>query len=356
MGKTPERYYLILCGGTGPRLWPLSRATHPKPFLPLFSNTSLLKLTYQRLHQLAPNSKIFFVSNAKYLKLIKKELPANFPSTHIIVEPQKKNTLMAILLACHHLAKINPDSVVSVFPSDHLIDNLPKFKQNLESAQQLASEKDQIVTFGITPTRPHPAYGYIVPRPLKFVEKPSPRVAQKLISSGALWNSGIYTFKISSLLQEVSRLQPEYHQIYQQLHHHTLTKMYLLSPNLSIDTAISEKSKKIVCLKANFTWSDVGDWKAVYDQLPKAENDISSFPKTTKFLSVNSEKCLVSAPQHKLIGLVGVSNLAIIDTDDALLICNLSQDQSFHVRDLVGKIVAQPVTAKYFLHDVSNKK
>ncbi|MFA6369117.1 MAG: hypothetical protein WCX20_01935, partial [Candidatus Shapirobacteria bacterium] len=179
-----------------------------------------------------------------------------------------------------------------------------------------------------------------------------PKKAQKLIDKNSYWNSGIYTFSIKTLLSEFEKLQPEYFSIYQKLQENLnypkkIEQIYRQSPDLAIDRAISEKSSKMTMITATFDWSDIGEWKAIFLKSNKKKDNHAIINSKTQFLSTSSQNCLISGPEKKLIGLVGVNNLAIIDTPDALLVCNL--DSSFNVRDLVSLIVKNKKYKTYFL-------
>lgn len=356
MGKTSNHYILILCGGTGPRLWPLSRANHPKQFLALLNSKTLVENTYQRLLKLVPKNNVFFISNYKYLNQLKQIFGHSVPNQNFISEPSKKNTSMAILLGTAIIQKINPNAIITTTPADHFIDKLEYFRRDLCLAHNLATSSDNIVTIGIKPTSPNPAYGYILPSlkiknyfPVsQFIEKPSTIDANLYIKRHALWNSGIYTFSIKTILTQFLKLQPQYHSLFEKLvkSPNKISSVYKISPNLAIDKAISEKSDSLIMISARFIWSDIGQWQSIYSQLSPKKSIVSINPRTN-FVHVNSSQCLVSGPPKKLIGLVGLNNLAIIDTPDALLVCNLSD--SYSVRDLITKIVSDVKLKKYFL-------
>ena len=354
--KTTAHYIVILCGGTGPRLWPLSRVDHPKQFLNLFSENSLIKETFLRAKRIVPSKNIYIVTNQKYLSLIKQNLKGLVESKNILCEPQKKNTAMALLYASAIISLKNPNAVITSFPSDHFISQLTNFDHDIKESYRLA-QNDFIVTFGIKPNSPSPSFGYIqVDKNNKvtdFIEKPSVITAQKLIQQNNIyWNSGIYTFQINTFVNEFKLHAKEYIPLFNKLlesnyHPRILQKIYSLSPSLAIDVAISEKSKKMMLIPATFNWNDIGEWKSIYRQLPKIGNNFALLPKDVKFTEVNSKNCLISTDSKKMVGLVDVNNLAIIDTPDALLVCNISNDGSFHVRDLVTKIV-QNLKLKHF--------
>lgn len=348
MATTSKHIIVILCGGTGPRLWPLSRATKPKQFLKIFGNNSLLQDTYQRAKKIVPPSQIFIISNQRYSQEIKKHLP-QLPSKNLILEPAKKNTAMALIYSTVYIQNIFPDCVITSFPADHYIGSIPKFVVDIKKSASIALQQSKIVAIGIKPTSPNPAYGYILP-PHKFCEKPSPDMAEKLITKGAFWNSGIYTYTPATLHAEINHYQKEYSLLWDKLSTtpQKLSKIYDLSPNLSIDVAVSEKTKILHMIPASFNWSDIGEWRTIYHQLPQKDS-FALIDKKTNFVQFNSQKCLVSGSPKKLIGLVGVQNLAVIDTPDALLICNIAYNDSYYVKDLITKIVSHKKTSKYFL-------
>lgn len=360
MAKTLSNHYaVILCGGTGPRLWPLSRVDHPKQFLKLFSENSILKETFLRLKRTVPSENIYVISNQKYASLISQDLKSLVKNENIISEPEKKNTAMAILYTCAVIYQQNPEAVITSFPSDHFISHLTNFDKDIKKATKLA-KSDSIVTIGIKPNSPSTSFGYIVldskdkEKVSTFIEKPNLVEAQKLITkNNSFWNSGIYTFKIDTLISEFQHYSPAYLPLYRKLLENLnrpqiIKKIYSLSPSLPIDTAISEKSQKMKMIPASFTWNDIGEWKSIYQELPKTKNNFAFLSKDQKVVEINSKNCLISESTQKLVGLVDVENLAIIDTPDALLICNIVADGSFRVRDLVGKIVSQPKIKHYF--------
>ena len=364
MATTPNHYFIILCGGTGPRLWPLSRADHPKQFLQIFSHHSLLQETVDRVTKITSLKNIFIVTNQKYSDQISNNLGKKFDKSHIISEPIKKNTAMAIILAIAHIKKIDANAIITSMPSDQLIHGSFKFKKTIHTAAKLAFTQHSLVTIGIKPTFPNTSFGYILTQSKNsnkvslFVEKPSRDVAQSLIKKGCFWNSGIYTFTIPVIVSEFQKLQPEYFSILEKLESKigdtkNIKNIYQNAPNLAIDQAISEKTNNLLVIPAHFYWSDVGEWKSIYQNLKKDNYGHANFSSQTQYISLNSKNCLINGYQKKLIGLVGVNNLAIIDTPDSLLICNL--DQSASVRDLITLIVKQKKYKQYFLKNNESK-
>jgi len=362
MEKTSKKdhYILILCGGTGPRLWPLSRASNPKQFLSLFGKESLLEQTINRSLKITPKNNIFIISNKIYLEKLKKICHNIIPTNNIIGEPIKKNTALAILYGMAHIKSINPNAIITTAPADHYIKNVNKFKIDITKAKNLAKKNDSIITIGINPSTPDSSYGYILPQKkinnyytvANFIEKPDENTAKKLISKKALWNSGIYTFSIKTMESEFKELSPDYYDSFLnfQKNLNSPTKIldtYLNSSDLPIDRVISEKSKHILMIPAFFDWNDVGEWDNVFKQLSKDKNGQALINKDVPVVSLKSSNCLISGLNKKMVALVGVDNLAIIDTPDALLVCNLKD--SFNVRDLVTLIVKNKKLESYFL-------
>lgn len=365
--ETKNHYIIILCGGTGPRLWPLSRASHPKQFLQILSNDSLLLQTIKRAIKVVPKDHIYLVTNNRYEEKIKAHTSKYINPNNILSEPQKKNTLMAILFATSVIKNKNPDAVITSIPSDQYIQNTQSYTNNIKTSALIASENRLIVVIGYKPDHPNPSFGYILIdkkvdnyyQVSNFVEKPKGKKLENIFGSKSYWNSGIYTYHADTLINEIARINPEYFKLYLKLEENpkneiVLNKVYSLSPELPIDKVISEKSRQLAMIKADFTWNDIGEWKSIFKHSPKDNNNIAINNKHRSYSTVNSKNCYLSTDnKKKIIGLVGVQDLAIIDTGDALLVCNIND--SFYVRDLVGKIVSSKKTEHYFLKSENDK-
>jgi len=361
MANASNHYLLILCGGTGPRLWPLSRTDYPKQFLAILDHRSLLNNTVDRFRKFIPAKNIFIVSNQKYYRLLRLHLKNVIPSTNYILEPEKKNTAMAIIYAAAHIYHLNPNAIITATPSDHYISKLKNFHKNILSSVKIATATPDIIAIGIKPTKPDTSYGYLLTSAsrhlgaysvLKFHEKPSAIDASIYIKKGAYWNSGIYTFSLSSLSTELAKYDTNYHRLFEKLKsgpiNSTLAeKIYKLSGNLPFDQVISEKTDRLAMITATFTWNDIGEWQTIYETLVHNSRGIATIGQETVFLNENSKNCLIHAPKNKLVGLVGVNGLAVIDTPDSLLVCNLND--SFSVRSLVAQIVDSPKLKHHFL-------
>lgn len=363
MAKTPKHLIVILCGGTGPRLWPLSRTDNPKQFLSILSPNSLLQQTIKRCQKIVPSSQIFLITNQKYFNKTRRHISKKIPTQNIITEPLRKNTAMAILYATAVIQNKHPQSIITTMPSDHYIKNISAFKKNIKTAAKVAHNQNKLVVLGAKPTSTNPSYGYINParkvtNPLtyypvtKFIEKPPKSDLPRLIRQGYYWNLGIYTFTPDCLLQEFNRYQPEYFHLYGQLQSklnqpRQIDRLYQSSPKLPIDTAISQLSRQLAMIPTKFNWSDVGEWKTIYKQAKKDQNGLAILNQHTLQTQFDSQNCLIHGQKNKLIGLVGVKDMAIIDTPDALLICKIQK--SFNVRDLVTKIVQNKKHKPFFV-------
>jgi len=364
MATASKHYIVILSGGSGNRLWPLSRYQHPKQFIKLFKNKTLLEQTLNRANKILPSKNIFIVSNLEYkektLNLVGKKLP----STNLIFEPIKKNTAMAVIFAINHIKKINPQATITILPSDHYVKNILKFKKTINQSVKLANKYNQIITIGIKPTFANSSFGYILPQQKNqafskislFIDKPDQETAQNLFKKGALWNSSIYTFTIPDILNEFQQIQPEYIELLNTLDNSSdnskkIKTIYDKSPSLSLDKLFSEKSQHhLLVLSGKFTWTRISEWTSIYRQLEKDPNGIATLNPDTQHLQIDSKNCLVSTSRNKLITLIDVNNLAIIDTPDGLLVTNMSWENSHKVKEIVSQITKNKKLKKYFLN------
>jgi mannose-1-phosphate guanylyltransferase/mannose-6-phosphate isomerase len=317
-------YTLILCGGSGTRLWPLSRKNYPKQFLNLYNDKSLLQETFLRSRELTSLDKIFFITNkANYFNVLNqvKQLVPDFDSTQIIIEPASLNTMPAITLGVKHLAEkggAGLDEPILIMPSDHYIGKPEEYFQ----VARLASEKlsKYIGTIGITPTKPETGYGYIKKGEKKdgyflvekFVEKPDRSTAENYLASGQyVWNSGMYIFTPRTLARELSLYAPDFYNLLQEDYEIFLERFFEL-PNISIDFAVSEKSDKIIAFEGDFGWSDIGS----FDSLAEILNGKSN----ANLLNINSENIFAFSSGQKMIVASGVKDLIIVESRDSILI------------------------------------
>ena len=332
---------IILCGGSGSRLWPISRTLMPKQFVRLFNEKSLFQLTVNRNSRVCSNQ--FIVSNAEQYFLASDQLKEIDKSgSKYLLEPVGRNTAPAIALACFGL---NSEDIVLVTPSDHLIKNEKEYYSVVEKAKELASQNN-LVIFGIKPTFAETGYGYIEADKNNFDvkafhEKPDFNTATKYFEAGNyFWNSGIFIFKAGIFLEELKKYSPDiYESAFKAFENSTKDPLIRVKhndmqniPNESIDYAVMEKSEKVKFIESNIGWSDVGSFDALYEELPK---DKSGNTVNANHISINSSNNLIFGSK-RTIATIDVKDLIIADTGDALLISKKGSNQK--VKEVVEKI------------------
>jgi len=346
-----EYYGLILAGGRGTRFWPRSRARHAKQVLRFLGERSLIQQTVDRLRPVIPPERLWILTSPPLRAEIVRQLP-EIPRTQILAEPAQRNTAPAIGLAAHILESIDPNAVMGVFPSDHIIARPAHYLRFVRPALRAAAQ-GKIVVLGIQPRWPETGYGYIeFPKGVKagsleavavrqFKEKPLLPAARRYFKAGNFyWNAGMFFWKASVLLAALREFQPKTATLLASLpafkSRGFLAKMSAVFPhceNVSIDYAVLEKSRNVVGLPTDdFGWSDVGSWNAVYELLPR---DASANIFRGHGLVHDSSGNYVDA-EGKLVALVGVKDLVIVDTPDALLIAHRPRSQE--VGDIVKKL------------------
>ncbi len=360
MSETQNNFYaVILAGGGGTRLWPRSRKKTPKHLLKLFDDVSLLQIAYKRIAPIIPDERIFVITHIDHAKEVEEELPA-IPKKNFIVEPVAKNTAMAMGVSSAFIHKLNPGACIIFLAADHIIQNYQRFQMNVLASLKVASSKEVIVSIGIKPGFPHTGLGYIkIGRELEeesktaekgfvfkvsdFKEKPNLPTAQAFLASGQyLWNANLYTWSTKTILKAFEKYSPEIHKVMEkiidskEISREMMDKIYesVDNPN-SIDYEVSEKAENIVVIPGDFGWSDVGDWKVVYDLKEKDSNGNVILEKDTDFINIGSKNSLIEA-NGKLVALVGLENVIVVDTDDALLI--VSKDKTQDVKKVVEKL------------------
>lgn len=328
---------LILAGGSGTRLWPLSRTFFPKQFLKLPGHrSSLFQQTFARCLELTAPEDIYIVTGIdfKYLVLRQTEECGYYlDEEQILIEPMQKNTLPAIYFGIRHACR-KPDDVVIVFPSDHLIPQQQELINTLKDAEKLADE--YLVIFGVPPTKPHTGYGYIKPgRKLGtgfatdgFKEKPDEETARRYISEGYLWNSGIFMFRFDIFAKELEIYAPG---IYEVLQNADSEEAFAQVPAVSIDYGLIEKAQRLAVFPLCLQWSDLGSFDALYEEDETDENGNIDY---SDGIILDSSNNLVYTEKNKACALVGVDDLIIVDAKDALLVCKKGQSEK--VREIVN--------------------
>lgn len=359
-------YAIVLAGGYGTRFWPLSRRARPKQFLPLAGKESLLQQTYQRVARLFPPGHIYVVGNAEHRVLLRRQLP-RLPAGHLLLEPLGRNTAAAIGLAAEHiratLPRSQPDPVLAVFPADHAIRDEARFGRIVWAALAAAATEEVMVVLGIPPTHPHTGYGYIecgryqeraaaqrvfVAR--RFTEKPDPRTAARYLRTRRyFWNSGMFFWRLSTFDDLLRRHLPRTHAVFQGLSPFrrggsqlALGRLYRRLENVSVDYALAEPAAargQARLLVADIGWSDLGSWNALYDwHARQAGENVVAGP-AHRSLGAGGPHFLLDAAGNwlavprKFLAAIGVNDLIVVDTPDALLLCSRARAQD------VGKVV-----------------
>ncbi|NPA48051.1 MAG: mannose-1-phosphate guanylyltransferase/mannose-6-phosphate isomerase [Thermococci archaeon] len=330
---------VILAGGKGTRLWPLSREMMPKQFVRFLDDMSLFQKTVERALIFSSPSEIFIVTNRNYRFRVLddlRELKIEIPEENVLLEPSAKNTLPAILWATLRIEEEFGDSAVVVLPSDHMIEVNEAYNRAFKNAEKLAG--NYLVTFGIKPTKPHTGYGYIRPgveigedgRVLgytvaEFKEKPDLETAKRYVENGYYWNSGMFAFSSSLFIEEVRRHAPRVWKAFEE--GGDVEEAYSRVPELSIDYGVMEKTTKAAVVPLNTMWNDLGSFDAIYEILEKDSdgNAIRIRGENGYHVGVNSKNNLLMT--ERLTATVGVEDLIIIDTDDALLVAKKGESQ-----------------------------
>ncbi len=343
-----KAYAVIMAGGVGSRFWPASRAKRPKQLLDLTgSGVPMVVGTVRRVLPEIPYERILIITGEITADAIAEALP-ELPPENILSEPEGHNTAPCVGWAAVHIQHRDPGAVMAVMPSDHLVQNTAGFKRKLKLAIDAARD-GSLVMFGVRPRGPETGFGYVemsdevspgVRRVVRFVEKPDLRTAQSYVASwNFTWNSGMFFFRSDKILDEIERQMPDLNRGLAEIaasiggnEPETVKRVYPTLPSQSIDYGIMEHAEKMLCVPVQFGWFDMGSWDAAYDLAVKDDNGNACRADT---IVQKSKGCLIQSDNSKkVVALVNVKNLVIVDTEDALLICNRKKTQN------VKKIVA----------------
>jgi mannose-1-phosphate guanylyltransferase len=331
-----ERFAIVMAGGSGTRFWPASRGARPKQFLALSgSDETLLQATVRRASALVGSERVLVVTSQRHAALAREQLPSLAPS-QLLLEPAGRNTAPCIAWGTAHVRRRDPEGVIVALPADAHVADEAAFGRTLERAFQAAAG-GSITTLGIAPTRPETGYGYLevgdavadgVHRVRAFVEKPTRDRARAFLEAGTfLWNSGIFLFRTDVILREIERHLPDLAAFVARCDEAAragdgqetalVASEYAGLPSISIDHGVMEKAGGILVVPARFGWDDLGSWAAAWSLAHRDEHDNAS---NTELLAIDAQGCLARSTSGKLIVLLGMQDMVIVDTDDALLV------------------------------------
>jgi mannose-1-phosphate guanylyltransferase len=355
--KMKDRYLLIMAGGVGSRFWPMSRKDTPKQFLDILgTGETLIQMTYRRFRDIVPPENIYVVTSEDSSDTVVSQL--GIDAGHVLAEPLRRNTAPCIAYGVFRIMAENPDAVIAVTPSDHLIRKEDEFRDVMCEAFRFAGENDALLTLGIKPDRPETGYGYIQANTLHpvpgfdnlhkvkaFTEKPELAMAKLFIESGDFyWNSGIFIWKASTVLESYDRHLPDIFHIFHEgrelfstpSEKEFITKAYAQCSSISVDYGIMEKADNVYVICTDLGWSDLGTWSSLYLHSEHDRNDNAVL--SSKAFTYNSEGNIISLPQGKVAVVQGLDDYIIIDTGDVLLIVSRDHEQNIKLYlDDVGR-------------------
>jgi mannose-1-phosphate guanylyltransferase len=336
-----EKYGVIMAGGGGTRFWPLSRATAPKQFLNITGEDSMINDTIKRIKDIIPPERVIIVTNKAQEKMLNEVILEDIPKDNVLIEPVGRNTAPCIGYAAMVIKKrCGDDAVMGVFPSDHYIKNVDEFQRVLKSASNIAERTKKLVTMGITPTYPSTGYGYIrydrektIPAEdkiayevVEFVEKPDiPKAKSYMESGNYLWNSGMFVWKTSVILESFKRFLPRLYKNMEELEvsigtskeKDTVEDIYPILQSISIDYGVMERSDEVVVIPGDFGWNDVGCWDSLGSVFPPDEKGNITMG---DFVDIETRNSIIYY-NSRFVAAVGLEDMIVVETSDALLVC-----------------------------------
>lgn len=348
-----HRYVAVMAGGIGSRFWPMSRTSYPKQFLDVLGlGRTLIQQTVDRYKKVVPIENIYIVTSTEYAALVQEQLP-ELSAAQVLTEPYRKNTAACIAYIAYKLKAIDPKASMIAAPADHLVMDSEAFVAVADQAFSFVEERDALVTIGIKPNHPNTGYGYIQFDPeaktgevfdvKTFTEKPNLEMAQTFLASGDfLWNAGIFTWSVDSILAALEKHAPEINELFQAERNafqtsaeaEAVERIYTQCVNTSIDIAVMEKAENAYVIPANFGWSDLGTWNSAWDNMEKDYFGNAVVGK--QVMVVDANNCMVHAGADKLMVLQGLKDYIIVDTPDVLLICKRDQEQA--IKEYVAEV------------------
>lgn len=356
-----KTYVVIMAGGRGTRFWPESRNHYPKQFLRIVGDDSMIRQTFNRVSGIAPPDRIYVVAADQHISLVREHIP-ELSEDNILLEPVGRNTAPCIAWASALIHRKQKDAVIAILASDHVINPTEAFKEQMQAAAMLAAETDKIVTLGIPPDNPETGYGYLqmgqmlgeineltYSEVFRFIEKPDRLSAERYLREGGyLWNSGIFVFTAKRILDEINRHQPEilegiFEIVESDNNREVVKKVFPELPSVSVDIGIMERARgSILGMPVNFDWSDVGSWKSLYDHI--SPDDDNNYLKGD-CLFKDCKRVLGWSKERLIVG-IGLEDIIIVETADAVLVCK--KDKAQKVAETV-KVMEQSKARKRYI-------
>jgi mannose-1-phosphate guanylyltransferase len=347
-------FAVLMAGGVGTRFWPRSRAKNPKQVLNIINKDTMIQATFGRLKSFVHPSYMYIVTNQEQKEIINEQIP-ELTEENFIIEPFGRNTAPCIGLSALRVQEVDTEGVMIVLPADHLITDIPKFQKVIKHAASFAYDSGGLITLGINPGHPATGYGYIqrgeavrefnghtMYKVKTFAEKPNRETAVRFLESGDFyWNSGIFIWKASTILKEIKDKLPELHEGLAEIkkqktssgYSATLEDVYKRIRSISIDYGVMQTAQSVYVIPTDMGWNDVGSWEIVHDISQKDKNRNAGEYK--EIMQVDSGDNYIYS-RNKLVALVGVRNMVVVDTGDAILICKKSRSQD--VKDIVDQL------------------
>ncbi len=347
-------YCVIMAGGVGSRFWPMSREDKPKQFIDILgTGKTFIRQTYERFSSVVEDANFLVVTNSRYKDLVLEQLPELSPD-QVLCEPMRRNTAPCVAYAAYRIAAQDKNATMIVTPADHLITDNITFNKIIASALSHVDKKEMLMTIGIEPNRPETGYGYIqvgseidkakrIFKVKTFTEKPNAEMAEVFVDSGEFfWNSGMFIWSVSAIIDAIQKHTPDINALFANgvdvygtpEEQGFIELIYPNCPNISIDYGIMEKADNVDVICADFGWSDIGSWCALFNKSTKDDDENSS--NSDKITLYNTKRCVVRAPQGKLVVIDGLEDYIVVDSEDALLITPSKKEQEIknYVEDI----------------------
>ncbi|MBO4646479.1 MAG: mannose-1-phosphate guanylyltransferase [Bacteroidales bacterium] len=349
-------YCVIMAGGVGARFWPVSRRHTPKQFIDILDDgESLIQKTFRRFADICPQENIYIITNSQYASQVREQIPG-LADEQLVLEPARRNTAPCIAYANYKIKAKNPDAVIVVAPSDHVILKEDVFKEVIINGLNFVEKNPKLLTIGIRPSSPNTGYGYIqynedatyadapsIYNVKIFTEKPELEVARQFVESGEfLWNAGIFMWSLKEIEKAFETCLPEVNDLFRQgeglyntpEEENFIKATYLVCKNISIDYGVMEHARNVCVCAADFGWSDLGTWGSLYEISPKDEHQ--NVVAGNKVKTYNSQGCIINVPKNKAVVLQGMDDYIVVDNDNVLLICKKENEQQ--IRQYVNDV------------------